>query len=381
MGFFYVLNYLYCMKIINRLNEALGVPEGILEVAEEIYDKIVKTDFKYNIVEEFEDTRGDRNIISTPFKIGDLTFKKISIIINVIPHPKADEVDYDGMSISSKAEMVGIGKLKNVKKDSLVVIFNFYCPGDEYGDPTISDKKIKSEIKELLVKSKNKFTASVAHELKHGYDTNKTPYENILNRSKYQTSNKFTKFPVYEIKHFYFLSYFISLSETLVRPTEVMSLIRSRQITKKDFLNFIKSNETYKTLNKIRNLTFEMFYNRLLRNVDIVKQSISAFERDLGYDVDITDKSDEEIVDIFLEIVKDLFDDHSMDFIKSLTFNSGEDDLISNFENQMRYLMSMSNKVRKNISGKEYFKSEIENNAKKANLVIRKLAKLYAMAK
>ena len=369
------------MKLISRLNEALGVPEGILEVAERIYDKIVKTDFKYNIVEDFEDTSGDRNVINNPFKIGDLTFKKISILINVMPHHKADVVDYNGMSIPSQAEMVGIGKLKNVKQDSLVVIFNFYCPGDEYGDPTMSDRKIKDEIKKLLIKGKNKFTASVAHELKHGYDTNKTPYENILNRSKYQTSSKFSRFPVYEISYIYFLSYFVSVSETLVRPTEVMSLIRSRQITKKDFLNFIKNNETYKTLNKIRSLTFEKFYNRLLGNIDIIKQTISNLERDLGYEVDITDKSDEEIVDIFLEIVKDLFDDHSMDFIKSLTFNSGEDGLISNFENQMKYLINMSNKVRKNISGKEYFKSEIENNAKKANLVIRKLAKLYAMAK
>jgi len=30
------------MKMINRLNEALGVPEGILEVAEEVYDKIAE---------------------------------------------------------------------------------------------------------------------------------------------------------------------------------------------------------------------------------------------------------------------------------------------------------------------------------------------------
>ena len=368
------------MKMINRLNEALGVPEGILEVAEEIYDKIVKTDFKYNIVEEFEDTRGDRNIISTPFKIGDLTFKKIRLIINVMPNPEVNIVLLNGLSILHESRMTGIGTLSNVKNDNLVVLINFYCPGDEYGDPTISDKQIKSEIKNHFTQKKNALISSIAHELKHGYDINKRPYENVINRSKYHASNKFILFPVKQIDDFYYSLYFVSMAETLVRPAEVMSLIKSQQITKKDFLNFIKSNETYQILNYIRNMTFEKFYNELLGDVSNIKKTLSEIKKNLGYNFNITNKSNEEIVNLFLNIIKDLFEKHSMDFIKEII---SETPFLNIFfsENVEFYLMDISKKLKKNISGKEYFKSEIENNAKKADLVIRKLAKLYAMAK
>ncbi len=380
MGFFYVLNYLYCMKMINRLNEALGVPEGILEVAEEVYDKIANTNFRYNIVEVFEDSSGKGNIISTPFKIGDLTFKKIRLIINVMPNPEVNIVLLNGLSILHESRMTGIGTLSNVKNDNLVVLINFYCPGDEYGDPTISDKQIKSEIKNHFTQKKNTLISSIAHELKHGYDINKRPYENVINRSKYHASNKFILFPVKQIDDFYYLLYFVSMAETLVRPAEVMSLIKSQQITKKDFLNFIKSNETYQILNYIRNMTFEKFYNELLGDVSNIKKTLSEIKKNLGYNFNITNKSDEEIVNLFLNIIKDLFEKHSMDFIKEII---SETPFLNIFfsENVEFYLMDISKKLKKNISGKEYFKSEIENNAKKADLVIRKLAKLYAMAK
>ena len=380
MGFFYVLNYLYCMKVKSRLNEALGVPEGILEVAEEVYDKIANTNFRYNIVEVFEDSSGKGNIISTPFKIGDLTFKKIRLIINVMPNPEVNIVLLNGLSILHESRMTGIGTLSNVKNDNLVVLINFYCPGDEYGDPTISDKQIKSEIKNHFTQKKNTLISSIAHELKHGYDINKRPYENVINRSKYHASNKFILFPVKQIDDFYYSLYFVSMAETLVRPAEVMSLIKSQQITKKDFLNFIKSNETYQILNYIRNMTFEKFYNELLGDVSNIKKTLSEIKKNLGYNFNITNKSDEEIVNLFLNIIKDLFEKHSMDFIKEII---SETPFLNIFfsENVKFYLMDISKKLKKNISGKEYFKSEIENNAKKANLVIRKLAKLYAMAK
>ena len=380
MGFFYVLNYLYCMKMINRLNEALGVPEGILEVAEEVYDKIANTNFRYNIVEVFEDSSGKGNIISTPFKIGDLTFKKIRLIINVMPNPEVNIVLLNGLSILHESRMTGIGTLSNVKNDNLVVLINFYCPGDEYGDPTISDKQIKSEIKNHFTQKKNTLISSIAHELKHGYDINKRPYENVINRSKYHASNKFILFPVKQIDDFYYLLYFVSMAETLVRPAEVMSLIKSQQITKKDFLNFIKSNETYQILNYIRNMTFEKFYNELLGDVSNIKKTLSEIKKNLGYNFNITNKSDEEIVNLFLNIIKDLFEKHSMDFIKEIISESPFLNIFFS-ENVEFYLMDISKKLKKNISGKEYFKSEIKNNAKKADLVIRKLAKLYAMAK
>jgi hypothetical protein len=195
------------MKVKSRLNEALGVPEGILEVAEEVYDKIANTNFRYNIVEVFEDSSGKGNIISTPFKIGDLTFKKIRLIINVMPNPEVNIVLLNGLSILHESRMTGINTLSNVKNDNLVVLINFYCHGDEYGDPTISDKQIKSEIKNHFTQKKNTLISSIAHELKHGYDINKRPYENVINRSKYHASNKFILFPVKQIDDFYYSLY------------------------------------------------------------------------------------------------------------------------------------------------------------------------------
>jgi len=389
MGFFYVLNYLYCMKVKSRLNEALGVPEGILEVAEEIVDKITKFDFKYNIVDNFEDYQdnsGKSNEINTPFKIGDLTFKKISIVINVMPYfyPGFDKLEYAGASTPFENEMVGIGKFKNVKQDSLVIIFNFYCPGDKYGNPTISDKQIKVELKYNFIHNMAKFISVIAHELKHNYDTNKKPYDDIIRQSKFQTSMELSSIlnslsPIDEVEYVFYSSYFVSVIENLVRPTEVMSLIRTHQITKKDFLNFIKSNETYKTLNKIKNFTANEFYYRLFKNLDKIRKNIYTLKGKFGYNFNIYDYSSSEyIIKLYLYIMKDLFEKHSIEFIKSFTYDSN---LFDNSENRKRYFQSISDKIKKNIKPEEFFKSEIENNAKKADLAIRKLAKLYAMAK
>jgi hypothetical protein len=363
------------MKLINRLNEALGVPEGILEVAEGIYDKIVKTDFKYNIVEDLFDGDGDSNEINTQFKIGDLTFKKTSFLINVMVDPKVDKVEFAFMSIPSDYELLSIGRLKNEKYDNLHLFFHFYCPSN----PTINDKRIKSEIKKLLGVNKNIFISRIAHELKHGYDTNKTPYENILRQSKYNTYHEFASFPVRIISDLFYFSYFVSVSETLVKPTEVMSLIRSHQITKKDFLNFIKNNETYKTLDEIRNMTVEDFSHELYENKDDIYFYVLKYAKK-----DMSSESYWDIISVFLNIVKDSIEEHTMEFVEDIINEDRFADSIDYIEDKKKikaYLKYASREVKKYKNIDDFFKSKIENNAKKANLVMRKLSKLYAMAK
>jgi hypothetical protein len=370
------------MKLIDTLNEALGVPSGIVEVASKIYDKIVSGKFTY-IINDDEDIsmEGNKpNIIVDTFKIGDEIYNKVMYLIIVKPHPKADEVDLIGMSAQSTITSIGVGKFANKRDDVIRITFNFVCPGDNES-PSISDKDIRNNINKIFFVSKSNIISNITHELKHVYDNTKKKTESLPSLSKYNVHKQYIGWGIIPISNFCFSLYFMSVTETLVRPSELAALIQTKGITKQNFLSFLKNNETYSQLNEIKNMTYESFYNDLFNYIDIIKElykikgkrAFEAFEL----------LSDKEIVDIFLTNIREKLQNEMIEFMSKRILQGMPVELAKMFNRreELMFLKKAASKVFKYENNKDFYSAEINYNAKKADFVIRKLAKLYSMAK
>ena len=366
------------MKLIDTLNEALGVPANIVESSKYIYEKLLNSKIEYTLITDNDfDYDTDKNQISFvgDIKIGDELYSKVIFYLKVRPHEKAKFVEIVGLSLVGDIKKVR-NKLINVKSDVITITIDFVCPGKMDGndiEPTISDKNIKEGIKKILINDKDKVISSFSHELKHKYDNDKKQNIDVLELSSYAIKKELIGMPVKPMHNFSFYLYFISVTETLVRPSELSALIQTKQITKQNFLNFIKDNDTYKTLNDIKNFKYEDFYRDLFNYIEYIKPMIPREK--------IVNKSDEEIVDIFLTGVREFLQNQT-----SARISGYLSDAFSQFSEMIGFsignpvVKKLKNKIFKYNNNEDFYRSEILYMNKAADFSIRKIAKIYDMA-
>jgi hypothetical protein len=86
--------------IKNILNEALGVPEGILESAERLYKMCFSRISKItDPILNGSDEEDYKFIIRSKFKISDYTFTKINLTINFVETDQVDTVELYSMGL------------------------------------------------------------------------------------------------------------------------------------------------------------------------------------------------------------------------------------------------------------------------------------------
>jgi hypothetical protein len=243
-------------------------------------------------------------------------------------------------------------------------------------DPLISDKNIIDGIRDILSSKKNEIISTISHEIKHSYDQTKKKGESLIRMGKYQSVNELINVNIKPIREFCYALYYASLTESLVRPTEVLSLIRSGGITKKGFLNFIKSNETYVQLNKIRGMSYDKFYQSLIDNIDNIKEILS------NEDISIDINNDKMVIDFLLTNVRLNLQHNTMEFIEGMILNGMPRNiaLLLNRREEINFLKKVSKNVMKYDDNKTFYTKEINDSVKQANIMIRKIAKLYDLA-
>jgi len=249
-----------------------------------------------------------------------------------------------------------------------------------------------NQLYDTLMGDKNEHLASIAHELKHKYDKQAKRIDLIGRDVKYTANQKISTFaiPVIDQKFFRYL-YYISIAENLVRPTEVASKLKSENITKSQFREFLENNRVYKELIQIKNFTYEDLINEMYQSMD----RVDALFDHIG--MDTTQMTDQEKVEKVLELVY-----INLANIKVETF----DDMVSNTEDMLKgFLKQMMGSVpsfldddsdnkmeqlrKKFISGVikyeknplKFFQVECEKFNYIATKMLKKIGKLYAMAK
>ena len=360
------------------LNEALGVPEGILDAASDLYEIVGY--FIKGIYEKKEEYIFNRSV---DLNIDDYHIDTLDLHVNV---HHVDE--YEG-----KPEIASMGmgqnftynrkvQLKVQLLDSEIELHMTFVVGNEWETEDLYEK---------FTQDRSETESTLAHELKHKYDKQKKQFDLIGNDATYQTYSKANlRFGVPEIDNkFMRYNYFMQAVESLVRPTEFASRMRRKGIKKSQFLDFLKEDKAFKEMLDIRNYSFDQFINGLKKQMDRVDgllKHIGHFNENMDED---------EKINLFLKLVYvnlvnnkiELFDQMTsspLDSLRSLfsnAFGSGilpKDEEEKNLENVRRKYINYLTKYEKNPI--MFFKDRCEQLSYDANKIIKKIGKLYAMA-
>jgi hypothetical protein len=356
-------------RIKGEMEEALGVPEGILEAGEEIYDLILQELNEFN--GSIDELNKDGFEIDKEFTVGGHTFNKIRVKFDIEEHPQAKNADMAGMSSENESELEDRLVFRSVRDPQEVIIgFKFFIePGKEI-----------DVIKNYLKRHRNEDIPSLSHEIKHAFRDVKQKTEPMHQRVGYgaiQQHKQLFGF-ITELNEFLYNSYFIHAVENVVRPTELAAEMRINNVSRKEFLKFFLNTEIIQRLKMIQNFSYENLKGELHSSENIKK--IKKVLNTVG--IDYRGKDDDGVIDEFLKM-----------FLVSLTNRKNElmhTFLANNPIEQILGLRGVKDKFfRKYVAettkyGYDYdafFEDEEENFHRVATMMIKKLAKLYAMAK
>jgi len=377
------------MKIIitesqlKLLNEIVGVPENILQAAEKLYSEVEKHVKSINTKEEEYEFYGSLDVELGVKKKIQITDYKLTV--------KTEEIEnYNG-----KPDIASMGVLQafmfdrkilmkvSEKTPKLELVINF----------VVSENWEPYELYETMEKDKINQIASLAHELKHKYDKQAKPFALIGKDAEYQATQSAGTFGIPAIdRKFFRYAYFITGIENLVRPTEVASQMRSQNIKKSDFEEFTKTERVFKELTEIKNYTFEKF-------IEDIKSNMPRVDALLDYiGEDYSDMNDDEKIESVLNLVymniankrAEIFmnmTSDSMDELIRMTSLFGQvssalikkaKELEKTDEVRRKFLSSISKHQNNPI---KFFEEEIENFSYVANKMLKRLVKLYSIAK
>lgn len=343
--------------------ESVGVPNNIINVAREVYDRIF---FEIGRFDSVEELNGITILLRGDFKISDYNFKSINVTINLDSH---DKIVLLGMSYQLKLPILDRNKVikYNDNFNKVGITFNFALP--ENTDIT--------EFMRFIEKEKTSIVVSITHELKHAYDIYKKPHEGVISRAEYVTvsNNRFSTIEPYNL--LLYQMYFIKNIENLVRPSEFASELSEMGISKKEFYNFITNSKTFKILNSIRNLTLPKFKNNLLEHIEEIKEFIT----NLGY-YDVTNKKDEEIIDESLRLFFVNFVNWNSENLRdTLTIDDPFSRIFGNLSiSKTRVLLRYVNNLKKYADKTDDFYLKIfKDNSEISNKMIKKISKVFSL--
>jgi hypothetical protein len=349
-------------SIRKRLNEAMGVPDNIVDLSRKLFGGIVSQipEEGYNLGE----LDGTIIELKDKFLIGDYKFKGVKFTIEVVDDPT---MDIYGMSTRNLSKVTKKFKIKTkVNHDILEISIMIAGP----------DKTKSGEFKKFLQDRKVEIMGSIAHELKHYYDNFKKSKQSLVGRAKYRalTANKFGSItPLNEFMHH---MYFIHRIENLVRPAEFAAALDAGEVTKKGFLEFLRNHSIYQKLKDIQNFTYQGLRDSLVEYIPRIKYLFD--ENGIEYD----GLDDEQIIDMVLKIFVINLQQWEAESVENL--------LVRNRLEQILGLQGKSGEFfRKYINGinfygdnfKKYFENEEKTFRFVATNMIKKIAKLYDMAR
>ena len=369
------MKYVITQEQYNLISEALGVPNNILEAAEEFYE-IFLNDFKS--IEDKEDEyrfNGYVDIIlgdKKKIKIDEYTLK-----VEVQEHEEFDEHPQIA-SMAMGQEFIFDRDIMRKRTDpSTNAQFSMTFIANPNWEP--------KELYEEFLRNKENNISSLAHELKHKYDKQAKQIDLIGRDAEYIGSQKAPRFriPSIDSKFLYFL-YFTNAAENLVRTTEVASHIRSKKITQEQFREFLENNNTFKTLVRIKNFTFEDLVGGIAEHMDRVDEIL----RQVGENPEDMNETQKivKILDLIYVNLASTQIETFMDYVNGpldglmdlLKFFGGE--TYGKEAKMEKMKMDFQKYIRRyEKNSVKFFEDEIKKFHDVANKMIKKLSKLYAL--
>lgn len=355
------------MKLIRILVEALGVPEGIISTNKKVYEELL------NELEKKASSQVEAGKFSFeikgPFKIKDYQIEGIyvDIHIHVDKYDTVDNIEYYGASVFNRIvpskDYTRYQKYSSGKYISLTL------------NISVSNKDRKWEEVLNFLKNNRKVISSLAHELKHAYDSykNKTGHK-VKSDTVYDYSIRTNRgTPVDQFLNYIYYTHYI---ENLVRPTEVAARLDHDNVTKKDFLKALKEDEVYKKLQDAKTMTYEKLLDQINRHYDQKKQDhIKKYGDDRFYrDKNIDPEN--YLSQIYEEIKKQI------DEILAPLRSTIQNDIFNLTDDQIDKLLNNTiAKIKQDLTkykdAKSFFKAQEKVIHRNADIAIRKLGKIY----
>jgi hypothetical protein len=374
-------NILITENQLRLITEALGVPDTILEVAEQVFNSVARN---IKSIRTKKDEYTFRGNVGT--QLGDK--KKIDIddyelTVNVI-HPD----DYD-----EEPQIISMGMIQQFNFDRNIMMKRIQksSTAEIEIDYAVSDNWEPIDLYNTLMKSKTKHLASIAHELKHKYDKQSKEIDLIGREALYHSTIKMGRSAIPAIDSGFMRAlYFVSMAENLVRPVEIASIMKSKNITKSQFKDFLMKTDVYRELQNIKNYTFEDFINDMKEQMDRVNALLEHVNVD-----GLEDMSEDDKIKKVLEVIYGTLTNTRLDLFQDMT-SIRQDDFLSMFKGlfgqdlrkddpQQKGLEQVRNKFY-NYAAKykdnpvKFFEDEFENFNYTANKVLKRLSKIYALA-
>jgi len=351
-----------------RLKEEVGVPQGIIKSAKELFDKIIYHVKSEGFTEPIKDNLSNTFYITTNIQISDLEIKTVMFKIN-LDFYNIDKIQMIKASFSSPtrtdySKFVFITQ-KYVNFTDLKLTLALPS-GQEFTTKDITD---------FMVKNSTSIISTIAHELKHAYDAFKKDTESFSSRIDYAAITNFGAFGLESVKEFFYYLYLATDAEVLVKPTEVASRVESGEVNKKEFLNFLLSDKTYHEFSYMFNITYESLFQSVMEEKDEI---IDLFQRS-GLSV----PNDEKV--LFEKLLEYLFIDFVNNKIEILNDMLVENPIEAVFgftDSKRKFFEKMATAYSKySETPTKFFKNEIKRLNFIGEKMIKKLGKLYVLAK
>ena len=376
-------NIIITKSQLRLITEALGVPDNILDAADMLYDVVEQDIRSIDTIEN--EYKFDGKI---EFEMGDK--KKIKVDSYELTVNIEDIEDEEGvLDITS----MGMGGMFGFNRDiymkenqpSKTLDLNITFAVGENWKPEDLIKKMEEE--------RDEHVSSLAHEIKHKYDKQAKRHGLIGQDAEYQATQRRGNFGIPAIDRvFYRYMYYISGIENLVRPTEVAYGMKRKNITKSKFREFLENHRVFKELVEIKNFTFDDFISQLKSQGDRLDALIDHIGEDPS-NMSVDEKINKVLEVAYIDLVNNKMDlfvtmtEHAMDSF--LKFGAQLGMLPSGAEVKLKEL-EKTNEIRQKFlnfamkyenNPKKFFEDEFEKFNYVANKMLKKISKLYAMAK
>jgi hypothetical protein len=349
-----------------EIKEVVGVPAGILKSAEQLYTNLVNAFEDTNDMEfVFRGTYKEEFSFPTKFKINELDITSVDVLVNY------NVVENDKLEIAGAGYMGELG----VNYRRFMVIFmnepnevnlsmDFLIPNDR--------EIVFEELVEYVYENKSIIVSSLAHELKHAYDSFKRPNRKITTQADYQANTKADGYGIGAFRKFYMMLYLATTIEQLVKPTEVASRMNIGNINQKDFLEFLLKDRTYEDFNDLRNYSMDELISDLLKQ----EKKLRSFDQ-------FKNLSQEEFINQLLKVGYISLTQEKIDSIEEFVLR--DNDRLLNMMGvdtpNMEYFIKQVNNYKKYANNpKDFFTKEIKFLNIVGDKMIKKLGKLYSIA-
>jgi hypothetical protein len=373
------------MKTLSKklISEALGVPDYVLDAAEILYDKVKEHIQSIDDAQEEYEFDGYVDFVLGGKKKVEIDSYKLKVNVEEF-NGYEGVLDIMSMGVAGRFNFSRDKYMKENEMLSLLELTITYAVGENW-DP-----------KDLIVeleKNKEDHISSLAHELKHKYDQQAKQFSLIGDDAEYQATQRKNNFGIKVIDNVFFrYMYYISGIENLVRPTEIASSMKSKNITKSKFMDFLRENRVYNELVEIRKFTFDDFITRLKEEEDRMDALLEHIDEDPS-NMTIDEKINRVLEVVYIDLVNNRMEmfvkmtEHHMDTM--IKFGAQLGLLPPNLQGRVEELkktdeirqkfLNYTIKFKNNPT--KFFENEIENFNFVSNKILKKISKLYAMAK